>query len=133
VSSAHCTSNASSESPLARRAFETRDSISPVSCGAPAMSCFDLRDEGGRKVFVFQDRPTRRDDVMAFYCEAGSVRPLERPEGAHSQCMMYPRLLSRTATTARGGLRGSLWTDYGTAFSNIRSLARLAKTCDGNS
>ena len=114
-------------------------SISPVSCGAPAMSCFDLRDEGGRKVFVFRDRPTRRDDVMAFYYEAGSVRPLERPEGAHSQCMMYLRLLSRTATTARGsvtpstGLRGSLWTDYGTAFSNIRSLARLAKTCDGNS
>jgi hypothetical protein len=36
----------------------------------------DLRDEGRRKVFVFQDRSTRRDDVMAFYGEAGSVRPL---------------------------------------------------------
>jgi hypothetical protein len=29
-----------------------------------------------RKVFVFQDRPTRRDDVIAFYGEATSVRPL---------------------------------------------------------
>lgn len=138
MSSAHCTSNASSESPLARRAFETRDFYLACFLRCTGYELL-LRDEGGRKVFVFQDRPTRRDDVMAFYCEAGSVRPLERPEGAHSQCMMYPRLLSRTATTARGsvmpstGLRGSLWTDYDTAFSNIRSLARLAKTGDGNS
>jgi hypothetical protein len=29
-----------------------------------------------RKVFIFRDRPTRRDDVMGFYGEAGSVRPL---------------------------------------------------------
>jgi hypothetical protein len=25
---------------------------------------------------VFQDRPTRRDDVMAFYGDAATVRPL---------------------------------------------------------
>jgi len=36
----------------------------------------DLRAKGPRKVFVFQDRPTRRNDVIAFYGEAGSVRPL---------------------------------------------------------
>jgi hypothetical protein len=35
----------------------------------------DLRAEGRRKVFVFQDRPTRRDDVMAFYGDAARVRP----------------------------------------------------------
>jgi len=29
-----------------------------------------------RKVFVFQDRATRRNDVMAFYGDATSVRPL---------------------------------------------------------
>jgi len=32
--------------------------------------------EGARKVFIFQDRASRRDDVMAFYGDATSVRPL---------------------------------------------------------
>ncbi len=36
----------------------------------------DLRAEGRCKVFVFQDRPTRRDDVIAFYGDAATVRPL---------------------------------------------------------
>jgi hypothetical protein len=36
----------------------------------------DLRSEGNRKVFVFRDRPNRRDDVVAYYGEIGSVRPL---------------------------------------------------------
>jgi hypothetical protein len=36
----------------------------------------DLRAEGRRKVFVFRDRPTRRDDVLAFYGDTISVRPL---------------------------------------------------------
>jgi len=36
----------------------------------------NLRDEGRRKVFVFRDRATRRADVMAFYGDATSVRPL---------------------------------------------------------
>jgi hypothetical protein len=36
----------------------------------------DLRAEGRCKVFVFRDRPTRRDDVLAFYGDATSVRPL---------------------------------------------------------
>jgi hypothetical protein len=36
----------------------------------------NLRGEGRRKVFVFHDRASRRDDVMAFYSDATSVRPL---------------------------------------------------------
>jgi hypothetical protein len=36
----------------------------------------DLRPEGHRKVFVFRDRPTRRDDVLAFYDDAISVYPM---------------------------------------------------------
>jgi hypothetical protein len=36
----------------------------------------DLRAEGRHKVFVFRDRPTRRDDVMGFYGNAISVHPL---------------------------------------------------------
>ena len=58
--------------PRSRRAT----SISPASCAAPATSFINLRAEGRRKVFVFQDRATRRDDVMAFYGDATTVRPL---------------------------------------------------------
>ena len=36
----------------------------------------NLRDEGRRKVFVFRDRTARRADVMAFYGDTTSVRPL---------------------------------------------------------
>ena len=35
----------------------------------------DLRTEGRRRVFVFKDRPTRRDDVLTFYGDAATVRP----------------------------------------------------------
>ena len=36
----------------------------------------DLCAEGQRKVFVFRDRPTRRDDVLAFYGQRKTVPPL---------------------------------------------------------
>ncbi len=36
----------------------------------------DLRAEGRRKVFVFRDRPTRREDVLAFYGDGAAVPPL---------------------------------------------------------
>ena len=51
-------------------------SISPASCAARATTCIDLRAEGRRKVFVFRDRPTRRDDVLAFYGDGAAVPPL---------------------------------------------------------
>ena len=44
----------------------------------------DLRAEGRRKVFVFRERPTRRDDVLAFYGNGAAVPPLSaalRPPG----------------------------------------------------
>jgi hypothetical protein len=34
------------------------------------------RAEGRRKVFIFRDRPTRRDDVLAFYGQGAAVPPL---------------------------------------------------------
>ena len=40
------------------------------------LRALDLRAEGRRKVFVFRDRPTRRDDVMAFYGDGAAVPPL---------------------------------------------------------
>jgi hypothetical protein len=49
-------------------------SISPASCAARARTV-RLRP-GRRKVFVFQDQPSRRDDVMAFYGDTVTVRPL---------------------------------------------------------
>jgi hypothetical protein len=57
-------------------AFETRDFYLAYFLRCTGYQLLDLRAEGSRKVFVFQDRPTRRDDVIAFYGEAGSVRPL---------------------------------------------------------
>jgi hypothetical protein len=55
-------------------AFETRDYLACfLRCAGYEL--LDLRAEGRRKVFVFQDQPTRRDDVIAFYGDA-SVRPL---------------------------------------------------------
>jgi Domain of unknown function (DUF5659) len=57
-------------------AFETRDFYLACFLRCAGYELLDLRAEGNRKVFVFQDRPTRREDVIAFYGEAGSVRPL---------------------------------------------------------
>ena len=56
--------------------FETRDFYLACFLRCTGYELLNLRDEGRRKVFVFQDRPTRRNDVMAFYGDAGSVRPL---------------------------------------------------------
>jgi hypothetical protein len=56
--------------------FETRDFYLACFLRCAGYKLINLRDEGRRRVFVFQDRPRRRDDVMAFYGESGSVRPL---------------------------------------------------------
>lgn len=59
-----------------RSAFETRDFYLACFLRCTGYELLDLRAEGSRKVFVFQDRPTRRDDVLAFYADTISVRPL---------------------------------------------------------
>lgn len=56
--------------------FETRDFYLACFLRCAGYELLDLRAEGSRKVFVFHDRPTRREDVIAFYGEGGSVRPL---------------------------------------------------------
>ena len=76
MSTARCSGSARSEGALGQGAFETRDFYLACFLRCTGYELLDLRDEGRRKVFVFQDRPTRRDDVMAFYGEAGSVRAL---------------------------------------------------------
>ena len=57
-------------------AFETRDFYLACFLRCAGYELLDLRAESRRKVFVFQDRPTRRDDVIAFYGDTTSVRPL---------------------------------------------------------
>jgi hypothetical protein len=57
-------------------AFETRDFYLACFLRCMGYDLVDLRAEGRCKVFVFRDRPTRRDDVLAFYGDATSVRLL---------------------------------------------------------
>jgi Domain of unknown function (DUF5659) len=56
--------------------FETRDFYLACFLRCAGYELVDLRAEGRRKVFVFDDRPTRREDVIAFYGATSSVRPL---------------------------------------------------------
>jgi hypothetical protein len=57
-------------------AYETRDFYLACFLRCSGYELQGLRAEGPRKVFVFQDRASRRADVMAFYGDATSVRPL---------------------------------------------------------
>jgi hypothetical protein len=59
-----------------RGIFETRDFYLACFLRCAGYELLDLRTEGSRKVFVFQDRPKRREDVMGYYGHAGSVRAL---------------------------------------------------------
>jgi hypothetical protein len=59
-----------------RDAFETRDFYLACFLRCSGYDLIDLRAEGQRKVFVFRDRPTRRDDVLAFYGDDAVVPPL---------------------------------------------------------
>jgi hypothetical protein len=57
-------------------AFETRDFYLACFLRCTGYELVDLRAEGRRKVFVFRDRPTRRDDVLAFYGDGAAVSAL---------------------------------------------------------
>jgi hypothetical protein len=57
-------------------AFETRDFYLACFLRCTGYDLIDLRAEGRRKVFVFRDRQTRRDDVLAFYGQGGAIPPL---------------------------------------------------------
>jgi hypothetical protein len=57
-------------------AFETRDFYLACFLRCTGYDLLHLRTEGRRRVFVFRDRPTRRDDVLAFYGQGAMVPPL---------------------------------------------------------
>ena len=60
----------------AERAFETRDFYLACFLRCMGYDLIDLRHEGRRKVFVFRDRPSRCNDVFAFYSGDAVVPPL---------------------------------------------------------
>ncbi len=57
-------------------AFETRDFYLACFLRCVGYELLGLRPEGRRRVFVFRDTDARRGDVMAFYGDGASVRPL---------------------------------------------------------
>jgi hypothetical protein len=59
-----------------RNPFETRDFYLACFLRCTGYQLIDLRAEGRRKIFVFRDRPARRDDVLAFYGDSTAVPPL---------------------------------------------------------
>jgi hypothetical protein len=56
--------------------FETRDFYLACFLRCTGYEFIDLRAEGRRKVFVFRDRPSRHEDVLAFYGDGAAVPPL---------------------------------------------------------
>jgi Domain of unknown function (DUF5659) len=56
--------------------FETRDFYLACFLRCSGYDLIDLRSEGRRKVFVFRDRPKRREDVLAFYGHGVAIPPL---------------------------------------------------------
>jgi hypothetical protein len=57
-------------------AFETRDFYLACFLRCSGYDLIELRAEGRRRVFVFRDQATRRDDVLAFYADGARVTPL---------------------------------------------------------
>lgn len=56
--------------------FEPRDFYLACFLRCTGYELLDLRAEGRHKVFVFRDRPSRRDDVLSFYGDGAMVPPL---------------------------------------------------------
>jgi hypothetical protein len=57
-------------------AFETRDFYLACYLRCAGYDLIDLRGDRRQRIFVFRDRPTRRDDVLAFYGQGVAVQPL---------------------------------------------------------
>ena len=56
--------------------FETRDFYLACFLRCTGYELLDLRAEGRRKIFVFRDRPSRREDVLSFYGDGATIAPL---------------------------------------------------------
>ena len=93
----------STEQPISRKSengtgrdgsstYETRDFYLACFLRCVGYELLDLRPEGRRRVFVFKDTDARHGDVMAFYCDGASVRPL-----AFSSIIKYMKALLHNA------------------------------------
>ena len=71
-----CRSNTVSADGDMSAVYETRDFYLASYLRCTGYELIDLRAEGRRKIFVFRDRPTRREDVLGFYGDAIAVPPL---------------------------------------------------------
>ena len=62
--------------PANSEAFETRDFYLACFLRCSGYALLDLRPDGRRKIFVFKDSPKRQADVLSFYGDNTTVRPL---------------------------------------------------------
>ena len=58
------------------RPFETRDFYLACFLRCTGYALLELRAEGRRKVFVFEDRPGREADILSFFGDQTTVPPL---------------------------------------------------------
>lgn len=56
--------------------FQTTDFYLACYLKAIGYRLMDVQREGQRSVFEFEDRPERRDTLMGYYNNEGTVRPL---------------------------------------------------------
>ena len=56
--------------------FETRDFYLACFLRCTGYELIDLRAEGRRKVFIFRDKSSRRQNVLSFYGDGAAVPPL---------------------------------------------------------
>ncbi len=56
--------------------FESSDFYLSAYLKAEGFELMDVRREGRRAVFVFRDRPDRREAVMAFFSNKAAFRPM---------------------------------------------------------
>lgn len=76
MSTVHSVNDQRSRAESSAENFETRDFYLACFLRWTGYDLIDLRSEGRHKVFVFRDRPTRRDDVLAFYGQSAAVPPM---------------------------------------------------------
>lgn len=58
------------------KTFDTTDFYLACFLRCAGYTLADVRPEGRRRVFVFHDQPDRRDRMIAFYNNEGTVKPL---------------------------------------------------------
>jgi hypothetical protein len=62
--------------PATMEFYETTDFYLACFLRCVGYELADVRGNSGRVTFAFRDRPERRETLMAFYNNEGSVRPL---------------------------------------------------------